>query len=105
SVSAQYNFSSWTADDGLPQNSVYAFEQTHDGYLWFTTLDGLGAFDGGSFTNFKKSNFSQFKSNRFSSLMEDSRGDLWMGTDDGGVVRYHGGEFFSYTPENAPPHN
>jgi signal transduction histidine kinase/ligand-binding sensor domain-containing protein len=105
SVSAQYNFSSWTADDGLPQNSVYAFEQTHDGYLWFTTLDGLVRFDGVSFTNFSKSNVSQFKSNRFSSLMEDSRGDLWMGTDDGGVVRYHGGEFFSYTTEDGLPHN
>ncbi|HEX3084785.1 MAG TPA: two-component regulator propeller domain-containing protein, partial [Pyrinomonadaceae bacterium] len=105
STSAQYNFSSWTADDGLPQNSVYAIQQTHDGYLWFTTLDGLVRFDGVSFTSFSKSNTSQFKSNRFSSLLEDSRGDLWIGTDDGGVVRYHGGEFFSYSTENGLPHN
>jgi hypothetical protein len=41
-----YNFSSWTTDDGLPQNSVYAILQTRDGYLWFTTLDGLVRFDG-----------------------------------------------------------
>lgn len=105
SASAQYNFSSWTADDGLPQNSVDAIQQTRDGYLWFTTLDGLVRFDGVSFTTFSKSNVSQFKSNRFSSLLEDSRGDLWMGTDDGGVVRYHGGEFFSYTTEDGLPHN
>ena len=26
----QYNFSSWTADDGLPQNSVYAILQTRE---------------------------------------------------------------------------
>jgi len=40
----QYNFNSWTADDGPPQNSVYAILQTRDGYLWFTTLDGLVRF-------------------------------------------------------------
>jgi ligand-binding sensor domain-containing protein/signal transduction histidine kinase len=102
---SQYNFSSWTADDGLPQNSVYAILQTRDGYLWFTTLDGLVRFDGVSFTSFSKSNTRQLKSNRFNSLLEDSSGDLWIGTDDGGVARYHGGEFFAYTTQDGLPHN
>jgi ligand-binding sensor domain-containing protein len=89
----QYNFSSWTTDDGLPQNSVYAILQTSDGYLWFTTLDGLVRFDGVSFTNFSKSNTKGLKSNRFNCLLEDDRGDLWIGTADGGITRYHAGEF------------
>jgi ligand-binding sensor domain-containing protein len=40
SALAQYRFDVWTADNGLPQNAVYAILQTRDGYLWFTTLDG-----------------------------------------------------------------
>jgi len=34
---AQYRFDSWTADNGLPQNSVQAIRQTRDGYLWLAT--------------------------------------------------------------------
>src|SRR5215471_13537857 len=101
---SQYNFSSWTIDDGLPQNSVYAILQTHDGYLWFTTLDGLVRFDGVSFTTFSKSNVRQLKSNRFNSLLEDRNGDLWIGTDDSGVARYHAGQFFTYTTDDGLPH-
>ncbi len=53
---AQYRFDSWTTDDGLPQNSVYSITQTTDGYLWFTTLDGLVRFDGVRFKVFNKGN-------------------------------------------------
>src|SRR6476661_1066814 len=101
----QYNFSSWTTDDGLPQNSVYAILQTRDGYLWFTTLDGLVRFDGVSFRSFSKSNTSQLKSNRFNSLLEDGQGDLWIGTDDGGLARYHLSQFLTYTTQEGLPHN
>ena len=38
---AQYRFDHWTADNGLPQNSVRDIVQTRDGYLWLTTFDGL----------------------------------------------------------------
>lgn len=44
-ICAQYQFDHWTADDGLPQNSVRGIVQTRDGYLWFTTFDGLVRFD------------------------------------------------------------
>src|ERR1043166_9554726 len=84
----QYNFTSWTTDNGLPQNSVYAILQTRDGYLWFTTLDGLVRYNGAQFTVFNKANSPGIKSNRFSSLFEDRDGALWAGTEDGGLTRY-----------------
>ena len=37
-------------DNGLPQNGVRQMTQTPDGYLWFTTFDGLVRFDGVRFT-------------------------------------------------------
>ncbi len=55
-AAAQYRFDQWTTDQGLPQNSVNSILQTVDGYIWFTTLDGLVRFDGVKFTVFNKSN-------------------------------------------------
>jgi ligand-binding sensor domain-containing protein len=66
-VTAQYRFESWTADDGLPQNSVRSITQTRDGYLWLTTFDGLVRFDGVRFAVFDKSNTKGLSTNRFTS--------------------------------------
>ncbi|HEY0766180.1 MAG TPA: two-component regulator propeller domain-containing protein [Pyrinomonadaceae bacterium] len=103
--SAQYRFDNWTADDGLPQNSVSAILQTRDGYLWLTTAAGLVRFDGLRFTVFDKSNTKGLTSVRFSSLFEDDEGSLWIGTEDGGLTRYHNGVFATYTTQEGLPHN
>ena len=104
-ASSQYVSNSWTADNGLPQNTVYSILQTRDGYLWFTTLDGLVRFDGVKFAIFDKSKTQGLNSNRFNSLFEDRDGDLWIGTEDGGLTRYHDGKFITYTTEDGLPHN
>jgi ligand-binding sensor domain-containing protein len=69
-AAAQYRIDHWTADTGLPQNSVYGIVQTGDGYLWLATLDGLARFDGVRFTIFNKSNSAGIVNNRFVSLFE-----------------------------------
>ena len=43
---AQYRFDSYTTDNGLPQNSIWAMCQTRDGYIWLVTGEGLLRFDG-----------------------------------------------------------
>src|SRR5262245_20872230 len=98
---AQYRFDHWTADNGLPQNSIHAIRQTRDGYLWLATSDGLVRFDGVRFTVFNKSNSPGITSNRFNCLYEDRQGDLWVGTDDGGLTRLHQGVFTTYTIEHG----
>lgn len=98
---AQYRIDQWTADTGLPQNSVHDIVQTRDGYLWVSTLDGLARFDGVRFTIFNKSNSNGISSNRFLALREDDQGDLWATTEDGGVVRYHQGRFSSFGQEQG----
>src|SRR5437870_551011 len=40
-------------------------------------------------------------SNRFLRMYEDAQGDLWAGTEEGGVVRYHQGRFTSYGKEQG----
>ncbi|HQR32271.1 MAG TPA: two-component regulator propeller domain-containing protein [Blastocatellia bacterium] len=96
SVRAQYRFDHWTADNGLPQNSVRDIVQTRDGYLWFTTFDGLVRFDGVRFTVFNKSNTPGIPSNRFYAILEDRQGDLWATLETGEVVRRHQGRFTSF---------
>ncbi len=95
-VAAQYRFDNWTADDGLPQNSIYDIKQTPDGYLWMATVDGLVRFDGMRFTVFNKSNTPEIVNNRFINLFVDSSGDLWAATEESGVVRLHNGRFSSF---------
>lgn len=104
-IAAQYRFDNWTTDEGLPQNSVSAIRQTRDGYLWLTTAAGLVRFDGLRFTVFDKSNTKGLTSVRFTSLCEDDEGNLWIGTEDGGLTRYRNGVFATYTTQDGLPHN
>jgi signal transduction histidine kinase/ligand-binding sensor domain-containing protein len=90
---AEYRFDIWTAESGLPQNTVRDILQTRDGYLWVGTLDGLARFDGVHFTVFNKANSPGLTSNGILALYEDREGDLWVGLTDGGLVRKHLGQF------------
>src|SRR5215471_10189721 len=101
SAYAQYRFDHWTTDNGLPQNAVHGMMQTHDGYMWFTTYDGLVRFDGVRFTVFNKSNSPGLASNRFLVIYEDRFGDLWSNLESGGIARMHKGRFTTYTKEQG----
>ncbi len=100
---AQYRFDHWTTDNGLPQNSVHGTLQTRDGYMWFTTFDGLVRFDGLRFTVFNKSNSPGLASNQFGTVYEDRFGDLWATLNTGGIARMHRGRFTTYTKEQGLP--
>jgi signal transduction histidine kinase/ligand-binding sensor domain-containing protein len=102
---AQYVIDYWTTDKGLPQNSVLSIQQAPDGYLWFTTFDGLVRFDGVRFTVFNKGNSPGLTSNRFVRLFSEPDGTLWAATEDGGVSRYRQGSFQSWTATNGLPTN
>jgi len=103
SAHAQYRFDHWTTDNGLPQNSVHGTLQTSDGYMWFTTYDGLARFDGVRFTVFNKSNSTGLPSNQFNVVYEDRKGDLWATLNTGGIVRMHRGRFTAYNKGEGLP--
>jgi signal transduction histidine kinase/ligand-binding sensor domain-containing protein len=103
---AQYHIDVWTTVAGLPQNTVYSILQTRDGYVWFTTLDGLVRFDGVRFTVYNRGNGGGgINSNRFTALHESADGTLWAGTEDGGLTRYRDGRFKTYTANDGLPDN
>jgi signal transduction histidine kinase/ligand-binding sensor domain-containing protein len=92
-ASAQYRSTQWTADSGLPQNTVRGIVQAPDGYIWVATLDGIARFDGIRFTVFNKSNTPGITSNRFTAMASGDGGDLWIPSEDGNLIRYHAGRF------------
>ena len=80
----------------LPQVTIRAIVQTRDGYLWVGTYNGLIRFDGVRSVTFDLVNTPGLSSAGVTVLYEDRLGDLWIGTDDGGVARYRDGEFQSF---------
>ena len=81
----------WSTADGLAQGSVIALTQTHDGYLWLGTVNGLVRFDGNSMTTFNVNNTPGLPDNVINFLFEDSRSNLWVGTANGRLCAFRGG--------------
>ncbi len=96
----QYTQGFWSAEAGLPQNSVIAIAQTPDGYIWIATEEGLARFDGVRFTIFDKQNTPNLQSNEISALLVDREKNLWIGTD-AGLSRFNDGNFTSYTTRDG----
>ncbi len=104
-IRGEYRFDSWTTDNGLPQNGLREITQTPDGYLWFTTFDGLVRFDGVKFTTFNKGNTKGIINSRFTGVFCDKDGTLYATTQEDGVLTiYKNGTFTSYTSEQVPGH-
>lgn len=97
----RYMHDVWSESAGLPNRSIKALLQTHDGYLWVGTGEGLARFDGVRFTVFSKSNTEAFKHNEISALLEDHNGNLWIGTYGGGALKYKDGKFTGYTTKTG----
>ena len=77
-----FSFQSWQKEQGLPQSPIRALVQTHDGYLWIGSDDGLTSFDGLRFVTYGIQ--EGIKSGPVSTLFEDHRGALWIGSTDSG---------------------
>ena len=90
-----FTLTGWGTDDGLPQTTPKAITQTLDGYLWVGTFNGLSRFDGVRFTSFTINNTPALVSDDITQLFEDSRQILWIGTSEGGLIRYREGRFGS----------
>ncbi|WP_047498389.1 sensor histidine kinase [Terriglobus sp. TAA 43] len=93
SGSAQYRFTQWTPDTGLPQSGVRSIILTPDGYVWVATLNGLARFDGVRFKVYDKSTTPEMTSSRLIAMVETANGDLWIQSDDYNLLRIHHGTF------------
>lgn len=98
----QYVAAVWQTEQGLPQNSVNALLQDHDGYIWTGTYGGLARFDGQRFTPFGLADLPGPGSLGITSLYESRPGVLWIGTT-GGLARLDHGVHTTYTERDGLP--
>ncbi len=77
--------------DGLSQSSVMCILQDGRGFMWFCTEDGLDRYDGYDFKIYRHdpANPSSISSNYISALYEDHEGNLWVGTNGGGLNEFN----------------
>lgn len=90
-----FSLRAWQMEDGLPEDSVTALVQTHDGYLWVGTFNGMARFDGLHFTIFNGANTPELQNNRVTSLYEDAAHRLWIGQETGDLTVLEAGQFRS----------
>jgi diguanylate cyclase (GGDEF)-like protein len=83
-------FARLSVNEGLSQSTVFSAFQDSAGYMWFGTEDGLNRFDGYAFKVYKHRPHdpASLPSNFVWQIDEDASGDLWIGTDGGGLVRW-----------------
>ena len=96
-----YTIRSWQSQDGLPEETVQAFAQTPDGYLWVGTSGGLLRFDGAHFRLFAHENTPAFGENSVFCLLAARDGRLWIGTDGSGLIELWNGVFRAHPAENG----
>ncbi|WP_340113605.1 ligand-binding sensor domain-containing protein [Maribellus mangrovi] len=89
SYSQQYNFTTYSINEGLSQSVVNCIFQDSKGYIWLGTQNGLDRFDGRNFERFRYNpkDSNSISNNWIYAISEDSEGNLWIGTK-GGLHQY-----------------
>lgn len=85
--------------NGLPTGEANTVLQTDHGYVWIGSYGGLIRYDGTTFRNYSEE--GSIKSSSIRALFEDSKGRLWIGTNDMGVYLCENNEFTLLTYENS----
>lgn len=96
---------SWSSADGLPGNSVLDILQSKDGYLYFGTYECLVKFDGFEFQNLNKYSNPELNFISARSIFEDSKGFLWVGSNDEGIQKFSRNSAEHISTENGLPNN
>ena len=107
--SQMFRFGHLTTDMGLSQSVVTDLLQDDQGFLWLATQDGLNRYDGSEFQVFKDDHDTpnSLRGNLVAALAKAPTGEIWIGTNDGGLSCYnpHTGQFTSYLHDPQDPNS
>ncbi len=87
-------FEQLSVDKGLSQSSILSIVQDNQGFIWFSTLDGLNKYDGYKFKVYwTKPNTPNVITDNISNVLYETpdkeNPTLWVGTADHGLCRYN----------------
>ena len=96
---SDYETETFGSSEGLPTAETNAVAQTRDGYIWAGTYSGLYYYNG---VRFQQAEIDDRIKNVMT-LFVDSKGRLWVGTNDSGVFCYNPEtrECVNYNMENG----
>jgi ligand-binding sensor domain-containing protein len=87
---------SWQSyTDKLPSEVVTALEEDVNGNIWIATFGGLVKYDNNSFRVYTSQN-TGFPLENLSSLSSSKTGELWVGSNTSGILRFNGSIWNKY---------
>lgn len=86
--------------NGMVSSEANVICETDDGYIWIGSYAGLSRYDGSKFEFIREGGLVNVVS-----MMQDSKGRLWIGTNDAGIARYENGKYTYFTQEDGLPSN
>ena len=102
-------WTTFTTADGLADNYVIAILEDREGNSWFGTRRGVSRYDGEGWTTYDMGD--GLVNDWVHAILEDREGNLWFGTGsagpdpslppDGGISRYDGETWTTYTIEDG----
>lgn len=104
-IQNELSFDSFSQENGLPNNQIQCIYQDHKGWMWFGTSQGLSRFDGYQFVNYLHSPHDSvgFSGTLVRVICEDRKGNLLIGTENGGLNVYNRElEKFNHPYKNDP---
>ncbi len=100
-----YVYQMWSSFGGLTGTTATDIVQTKDGYINVGTYEGLVRFDGVAFNTIKRSRDNDYHFASVRAIYEDSRGTVWLGSNDEGLQKIAPDGNKSYTTQNGLPNN
>lgn len=100
-------FTTLSVSDGLSQAAINSIVQDRQGFIWIGTQEGLNRYDGYEFTVYQSNPAEpgSLSHDWVWTVFVDDAGQLWVGTDGGGLNRYEPdtGRFthFRHNPDDS----
>lgn len=101
----EYVSSVWTSQEGLPANTITDVMQSSEGYIYLGTYEGLVKTDGVKFEIINRGSNPDFNCSSARKIIEDSRKNLWIGSNDDGIAKFDGKKYSMYTVDSGLPNN
>lgn len=99
----------YSIEDGLPQQTITGITKDRNGYMWFTTWNGLCFFNGHSFVTYRvmPGDSNDLATNRIDDIKIDARNHFWLLDDESSLYRFYPecNKFDRFVPQTAPAQN